>query len=154
MYRAKVVAGAATCGGWAGEPGVGVAPGAGDVSLSGAASSLVGLAFFNLFRRPSGSSGSNRHQLFAGGLQERLQLGVLDPYGLRLFRHKPVEEGKAMTQSKSPRSAPKTKPSERSSGPTFESRMASEILTVMIETMISVAKRQSRPRQPAQWYLC
>src|SRR3954454_15375285 len=46
----------------------------------------------------------------------------------------------ATTASRKPRTAPKTKPRERSSAPILESRIASDSLTVNSETMMSVAK--------------
>ena len=47
---------------------------------------------------------------------------------------------KATTASRKPRAAPNTKPSERSSAPILESRIASESRTVNSDTTISVAK--------------
>ena len=46
-----------------------------------------------------------------------------------------------MTQRRKPRAAPNRKPSERSSAPTFESRIASDRLMVMIETTTSAMKK-------------
>ena len=51
-----------------------------------------------------------------------------------------LKKTKATAHSSRPLAAPNTKPSERSSAPTFELRIMSEIRTVMTDTTMSATK--------------
>src|SRR4051812_32881964 len=90
--------------------------------------------------RPSGLSGSMATRLFpvlssAGRVREAVAHSGFLPWSSQLRNTQPI------TQIRNPRAAPKKKPRVRSRAPIRESRMRSEIFTVMIETTIRVTMK-------------
>ena len=93
--------------------------------------------------RPSGLSGQHGDEAVAGALERRTGAGSRRPIpgscpGAASRNTQPI------TQIRKPRAAPNRKPSVRSSAPMRESRIRSEIFTVMIETTMSVTTKIRR----------
>lgn len=90
------------------------------ISVSGTASSLAAFGFLSRLSRPSGSSGNMAINPSPVDCSIGLMRASLTHSGCAFWGTSQLKNTNAITQSKTPRTAPNTNPSERSSGPTFE----------------------------------